>query len=113
MKINRPCERAKNSLRWKNSILASWEIYSVSARPFSSNQPKERPAAIPRGHRRFSCAPVNPWLPDLFRKQRGWRVMRRYCWANAPPEKRKFLRKHRTIVGTFYGQAVLQRRVLA
>jgi len=40
-------------------------------------------------------------------------VRHRYRRANAPPEKRKFLRKQPTLVSRFYGQVVLQRRVPA
>jgi hypothetical protein len=41
------------------------------------------------------------------------RALQQYRWANTPPEKRKFLRKQPTVAAKFYGQAVLQLRVLA
>jgi hypothetical protein len=70
-------------LRWKNSIPASWEIFSVSVRPIFVKSTEGTASGHPaRAMALLIGTPVNPWLPDLFKEQRERRVMRRYCWAN-------------------------------
>jgi hypothetical protein len=101
-------------LRWKNSIPASWEIFSVSARPIFVKPTEGTASGHPvRATPPLVGAPANPWLPDLFKKP-----ARMACEAPLPlgehaAGKAEISAQELTVVARFHGQAVLRCRVLA